>query len=500
MYADLLYKILRRCSTSLDLETTLEEALGQTVEALGAERGSLFLLDPAGQVIRRIGAQPGIDEEEFNRRVKQVMAEGLAGWAVRHQQVALAADTQQDERWHHFPGDRAEAGSAIAVPLIRGDEVVGVMTLQHSQRGFFDLNDALLAEAVAGQVASIIANARLHDAARRERRILLDLLAALPDPVLLIGLDGQVVRANERARDLLGEAIVGRPLPAVIESAEVAAAFQAVVEQDAPHTVEVGLGEGQHFELALVPVRNLGVLLRLHDVTRLRRLDDLKSQVVVAVSHDLRSPLAYVQGFAELLLQEEGLSETARHCAKGILTGARRMYTLIEHLLDLARIEERIDPADASCELAPMVEVVIGDMADHMQRKEQTLEVDIPADLPPLLIDGLDLRRVLTNLIGNAVKYTQVGGHIQVTARQDDDGVQVRVQDNGPGIPAEAQGRLFEQFYRVGRAENGTGLGLSIVRALVERQGGRVGVESEVGKGSTFWFWLPWATSSALAP
>jgi len=499
-HADLLYRILRRCSTSLDLETTLKEALGQTIEALGAERGSLFLLDPGGQVIHRIGAQPGIDGDEFDRRVERVMAEGLAGWAVRHRQVALAADTQQDERWYHFPNDWAEAGSAIAVPLVHGGEAVGVMTLQHSQRGFFSSDDASLAEAVAAQVAIAVANARLHDAARRDRQILLDLLAALPDPVLLIDPAGQVVRANERARALLGEKVVGRSLAAAVDSSDVVDAFRAVVERDVAQTIEVELAGGRCFDVALVPVPNLGVVLRLHDVTRLRRLDELKSQVVAAVSHDLRSPLAYVQGFAEVLVQEEGLSETAEQCAEGILAGARRMYVLIDNLLDLARIEEGPSAAEVACELAPVVDAVTGDLAGRVEEKGQTLEIDVPVDLPPLRVGSVDLQRVLTNLIGNAVKYTQAGGHIRVTARRIGDGVRVSVADDGPGIPAEAQGRLFERFYRVGRAGEGTGLGLSIVRALVERQGGQVGVESEVGEGSTFWFWLPWAASGAVTP
>ncbi|HHS97594.1 MAG TPA: GAF domain-containing sensor histidine kinase [Chloroflexi bacterium] len=496
-YEGLLYRVLRRCSANLDLGVTLEEALNQTIEALGAERGSLFLLDPAERVIRRIGAQPGIGEDEFDRRVERVVAEGLAGWAIRHRQVALAADTQQDERWYHFPEDLAEAGSAIAVPLVHGGEVVGVMTLQHSQRGFFSADDAALAEAVAAQVAIAVTNARLHDAARRDRRVLLDLLAALPDPVLLIDLEGRVVRANERARLLLGTGIVGRPLRAAVDSPEVVEAFQAVVEQGAPQTVEVELGEGRCFDVALVPVVHLGVVLRLHDVTRLRRLDELKSQVVAAVSHDLRSPLAYVQGFAETLAEEEDLSDVARQCVEGILAGARRMYALIDDLLDLARIEEGSSRVEEACELASMVDAVVGDLARRMEAKEQSVEIDVPADLPSLQMGSLDLQRVLTNLIDNAVKYTQVKGHIRVTARRVGEGVRVSVADDGPGIPAEAQGRLFERFYRASSEGEGTGLGLSIVRALVERQGGRVGFESEVGKGSTFWFWLPWAAPGA---
>ncbi|HEY75498.1 MAG TPA: GAF domain-containing protein [Thermoflexia bacterium] len=502
--ASLLYKILRRCSTSLDLEMTLNEALAQTIEALGAERGSLFLLDRAGRVIRQIGAQRGLDEEEFAWRVEQVMERGLAGWAVRHRQVALAADTKKDGRWHRFPGDRKEAGSAIAVPLVHRGEVVGVMTLQHTQRGFFGLDDTLLAEVVAAQVAVAVANARLHDAMRREQRILRGLIAALPDPVLLLDTSGRVTLANEQARALLGSDVLDRPLREVVGVAEVTTAFQIALERGEVQQIEVDLEGKAVFDAALVPVPGLGIVLRLHDVTRLRRLDELKSQVVAATSHDLRSPLAYVQGFAEVLLQEGDLSETAERCVMGILTGVRRMYALIDHLLDLARIEGEEDRiAEASCDLRPVIDSVVDDLSKRIEAKGQALEIDVPTALPALRMECVDLQRVLVNLIENAVKYTQAGGRIGVVACEEGDGVRISVVDNGPGIPAEAQTRLFERFYRVdgaGGRRGGVGLGLSIVRALVERHGGHVGVESEVGKGSTFWFWLPRAASDAPVP
>ncbi len=484
----LLYDILLRCTASLDLDATLHEVLSLTIQALGARRGSFFLLDPSGRVIHRIGAQPRLDDEEFARRVARVMEEGLAGWAVRHRKVALASDAPSDPRWLHFPDDPREAGSAIAVPLLHRDEVVGVLTLQHSERGFFGPEHAALAQLIARQVAIAVANARLHDAVRRERRLLQELLAALPDAVLLVDEGGTVTFANERAFQVLGGDLVGRPLAERLPDGMMAEPFRAAVEAGEPQQIEVRMGEDRVFDAVLTPVPGLGILIRLQDVTRLRRLDEMRSLVVAAVSHDLRTPLTYVRGFAEVLAGEEGLSETGRRCVEGILVGARRMHRLVERLLDVAR-EEAAGEAVAS-HVGPGGGEAVESLAEALREKEQTLTVEVPAALPPVGMDAEDLRRVLTNLVENAVKYTQPGGHIRVTAQVEGKGVRVSVIDNGPGIPEEIINRVFDPYFTTRR--EGSGLGLAIVKNIVMLHGGTVEVENVPGgNGARFRITIP---------
>jgi signal transduction histidine kinase len=250
------------------------------------------------------------------------------------------------------------------------------------------------------------------------------------------------------------------------------------------------------FSVSTNDTPRLGTVVTLNDITELKKLDEMKTVFVETVSHDLRNPLATIHGFATLL-QMEQLSERGRSNLAGLMQGVTQIQSLIQNLLDLARIEAGMDEQAESCDLVEITREVLDSLELQLAEKEMTLTADLPSGLPPVSGSPLRLSQVVTNLVGNAIKYTPRGGRIFVGVSLEEDGhIRLQVSDNGPGIPPEEQDQIFEKFYRVPTMENsewieGTGLGLSIVKAVVEGYGGSVRVESEVGAGSAFICILP---------
>jgi two-component system phosphate regulon sensor histidine kinase PhoR len=331
--------------------------------------------------------------------------------------------------------------------------------------------------------------------AQQERSALQDLISVLPEPILLVDSTGRLTFANEAAVEALGIRDVGLRLAVLISQEEVEGLIAQATATGRPQRMEIEWQDGRVFETNLAPMAKLGVVICLHDVTHLKRLDEVKSELLAIASHDLKNPLALMRGFAQLLLMEEGLSSKGQRCVQGILSGVNKMQALVHGLLDLEQIDAGVCRGEERSEAGPVIAGVVRDLEPRAAEAGQCLTVNLPIELPEVPIDPLRLEQAVKNLVDNAIKYTQAGGHIHVDARAHRAGVVVRVRDDGPGIPRAAQPRLFERFFRVGSpatvGKEGSGLGLSIVRAIVEDCGGQVGVESEEGRGSTFWFWLP---------
>jgi len=235
----------------------------------------------------------------------------------------------------------------------------------------------------------------------------------------------------------------------------------------------------------------------------LRRTDELKSALLSAVSHDLRTPLATISAAAESLLQEDVAwsPEDRTAFAREIASEAQRLGRLVDNLLDLSRIEGgRLRPQKAWHDLSGLVEEVLDRLKPITARHRVTVE--IPDDLPPLLLDYVEIAQVLSNLIENAAKYTPSGTEIAIRGSRADGEVVVEVADRGPGLPPEALERVFERFYRLdgqGVQSGGTGLGLAVAKGLVEAHGGRIRAENRPDGGARFVFTLP-AAAGAGSP
>jgi signal transduction histidine kinase len=492
--AEIIQAVARQLNTSLDLSEVLGKVLYLTVQATGADRGSLFLLDEEGQVTRRILARPNQSPEVLRQNIKLVMTQGLSGWVYRERQGALVNDVSQDERWVRLPGDNDFVGSALVVPLLYQERVNGILSLHHEQVGFFSEAHLNMASDIGSQAAIAVENARLFTQVKTERESLYALVEAMPIPVLVIDGRGYVSFANRTARQALLIKEVNVPLTHLIGGDELKVA-QEQLRLQSEKKLELRWPDDRVFNVSMNVVPQVGTVVALDDITHLKELDEMKSQFVETVSHDLKNPLGVILGFAHILQRQMG-EGPAQSSLDAILQSAGQMKVLIETLLDLAQIEAGLGGKIELCDLIPITRNTLGNFHFQLEEKNMVLETDFPPFLPPVQGNQVRLSQVVSNFVGNAIKYTPAGGRITVKLYRTGHEIWLRVTDTGPGISPAGQAQLFQKFYRVPEIQvkggvKGTGLGLSIVKAIVERYGGRVFVESEVGVGSTFGCVLP---------
>ena len=338
---------------------------------------------------------------------------------------------------------------------------------------------------------------RRFDDLRREREESRTLLEALSDGVIAADQRGAIISTNAAARRLLdyGPTQTLPPLAELFHDRPHRALMREVLAGAIVEGREMDLGD-RTVVVSARPLKDGGTLIVLSDVTDLRRLETVRRDFVANVSHELKTPLTAITGYAETLAAETAPDAHAVGFAQTIVENARRMQRLVDDLLDLSRIESggwRPDPVDVEVQTAASEawEPFVERAADQRVQFEAAT-----ADRAAIAaVDPEALRQIFTNLFDNALRHTGPGGRIKVSAQPVDGAVVVRVTDTGTGIPAEHLPRIFERFYRVdpgrSRNEGGTGLGLAIVKHLVEAHGGRVDALSELGRGTTIQLHFP---------
>jgi two-component system, OmpR family, phosphate regulon sensor histidine kinase PhoR len=335
------------------------------------------------------------------------------------------------------------------------------------------------------------------DELRREQAESAALVSSMVEGVIAADGRGHIVTANPAARRLLGYE-PAEPLPDLAELFRVKAAREVVDAVLLGETVRDRQVEmdGRSLLLNARPLPAGGAVLVIHDVTEVRRLEAIRRDFVANVSHELKTPLTSISGYAETLLSDTPSRETTRQFLTTILGNARRMQRLVDDLLDLSRIESgRWQPARTELDIPAVARESWAALAARPEIARVTFDLDATPEAEHLTADLDAVRQVLTNLFDNSLRYTPAGGRITCRARREDGGVALSVRDTGSGIAHEHLARIFERFYRAdtsrSREEGGTGLGLAIVKHLVEAHGGRVYAESERGRGTTVTCWFP---------
>jgi two-component system phosphate regulon sensor histidine kinase PhoR len=327
-------------------------------------------------------------------------------------------------------------------------------------------------------------------------------LAGMVEGVLVVDAHGHVVLANPRLRRLfrMGADVVGRPHWEVVRRADVEQAIARARAGDEPAVCDLSIESPErHLQLHAVrfPVTGdpVGVVAVFHDVTEVRRLEGMRRDFVANVSHELKTPLTAIRGFAETLRGSDVPEPQRDAYLEVIQRHSERLASLIEDVLSLSRIEGgRLASEPTEVDVARVAAALVRDMQAQFTERELQVEVHEKGGTVAWA-DRRSVEQILTNLLDNASKYTEPGGRIDVRIEEHDGDLRLQVIDTGAGIPAEDLPRIFERFYRVDKARSrdlgGTGLGLAIVKHLAQSQGGEVTVISEPDRGSAFTVTLP---------
>ncbi|MDA0218938.1 MAG: ATP-binding protein [Proteobacteria bacterium] len=354
---------------------------------------------------------------------------------------------------------------------------------------------------------------RRIDALQAEADRLLD---ALPDPLLLLARDHRVVRLNRAGRTLFGEGAAGRDLARVVRDPALTEAVDAALADQESQNAEISLPSGHVERAYAVDVAPLpaasgagpAVMIALHDITAMRRTEQMRVDFVANASHEIRSPLATLIGCIETLRgPARDDTEAQERFLEMMDDQGRRMARLVGDLLSLSRIElkEHAQPT-GEVDVAAVLTRLTTSLGYEAEERRMPLELSVPGDLPPVRGDENEVEQVIYNLVSNALKYGRAGTPIMLVARLHavspvhlriarGPAISIAVTDRGEGIPAQHIPRLTERFYRVDTARSrelgGTGLGLAIVKHVLNRHRGELEVESRIGVGSTFTVWLP---------
>ncbi len=393
------------------------------------------------------------------------------------------------------------AGRSVSVPIAELRDVTRALAA-----GNLSARPTLARRGEVGELATAVHRLAEEFAARiealeSEDALLVALIDSLNEGVIAVNARQQVVRINAAGRRLLH---VQDEVPFRVDRLPRDRALHLAIQETlrgiSTDLLELEIG-GRLVSLTARPLVGGGAVVAFFDLMPVRRLETVRRDFVANVSHELKTPLTIIGGFAETLASDDPPPERRREFAGMIRSNALRMQRLVDDLLDLSRIESGgWVPNPTMTDVRAIATEIAGQLRDAAAEKGMSLEVAVDETASGVRADRTALRQILANLLENAVRHA-ASGTVTVRTRRAADGVYVEVEDTGPGIPAEHLPRVFERFYRVdtgrARSSGGTGLGLAIVKHLAEAHGGHVRADSVVGSGTTIGVFFPDSPTSS---
>jgi PAS domain S-box-containing protein len=404
----------------------------------------------------------------------------------------------------------------VALPMAIRRELIGVLYVFRTYGTRFTANDRQVLASFADQAAIAVHNAQLYEDVTQEKRRLDAILEYSADGVLILDSAHRIAvfnRALSRLSDWASAEALGRHHDEIVRWAHLATeidlssavaggwplqpARPLYVEGDlrrrAGGTVSVGITYAPLFDRE---GRLVNIIASVRDITRFREAEELESVFISVISHELKTPVALIKGYADTLLRKDAhwSPETTQESLSVILEETERLNQLIDNLLDASRLQTGALPMEVD-EVA--LDALASRIADRFRTQTQIHDIVVrfPADFPVVAGDVSRLEQVVSNLLSNAIKYSPDGGTIEIDGRTSPKDAIVTVSDQGVGIPLDEQPRIFERFFRGAREHRkstpGAGLGLYLSRAIIEAHGGRIWVESKPGEGAAFSFALP---------
>ncbi len=511
---ELLIQVNREVAAALDLRIVLQRLLFAATQNVGGERGSIVVLDDNGEPIDATIIYGSDLREHTAHQLKETVDRGLAGWVIQHRKAALVLDTSKDERWIRRADDETNriAKSAICVPLVVREHLVGVLTLVHPRPNGFTSEHLDLMLAIADQASIAVFNARLYNELQNAHQRYRELFEESIDPIFITDWDGKILEANREAVRLSGISAEDLKQMSMDQLHEVKNKITGV-KFDSLRSGSEGLYESvlHKADSSTVPVevhaRRVqfedadSIQWTLRDITERKELDSLRDDLTAMIYHDLRSPLGNIVSSLEILRDMIGQDESVQSILGIAVNSTERIQRLVNSLLDINRLESGQTVATLQTwKPEKLIESAVKDVLPSANGRHQQIKTEIAAQLPNVFVDVEMIRRVIINLLENALKFSLVDTAIEIGAKVDGANVQFWVKDTGPGIPANARERIFEKFARLKGKDrpSGLGIGLAFCRLAVHAHGGKIWVESEEGKGSKFIFVLPVMDEKAL--
>jgi two-component system phosphate regulon sensor histidine kinase PhoR len=484
-----LSRVGRLVTAQLDLDGVLKEVVDAAVEITSAEEGSILLVDEGTDELYVRAARNF--REDFVRTFRLPVEDTHAGEVIKTgEPVVLHADAPHKIKTAYL------VQSLIYVPLVVHGRTIGVLGVDHRQtEKAFEEHHVALLSAMADFAAIAIENAKLYSQTDIERDKLENILTQIKDGVIVVSDDYRLLLVNHTVRRAFGlgdEDFTGKQLEDVFQDRDLLMAIKW--ESLDPQRIEIKAVDGRTYRAQVTKIPSIGIVTTLQDITYLKELDRIKTDFVNTVSHDLRSPLTAILGYVELIKRAGQVTPQQEEYIKRIQTSVHSITGLISDLLDLGRIEIGLPDEYEPVSLTPIVESSLNGVQPRVSERNQTLILELPDQLPAVYGDPIQLRQMLDNLVGNAVKYTPKGGHIILRGMEENGQVILQVEDNGRGIPLEEQSKIFDRFYRASNVDEestGTGLGLAITKQIVENHRGRIWVDSSIDLGSVFTVVLP---------
>jgi two-component system NtrC family sensor kinase len=476
-------------TAELNVDRVLMVVVEAAVTYTGAEEGSLLLLDDkSGELYMRAGRN---FHDEFVQTFRLPVQDTLAGGVLDTGEPVFINDKTPRKILTSYL-----VYSLIYVPLKVHGRVIGVLGVDHRSSGHaFDERDLDFMSALGDYAAIAIENAQLYANTELERNKLETILTQIKDGVIVLDQQARILLVNQTVRkafDLENKDVFGLPFDKVFDHQDLLKIVRGEIAN--PFLQEVSSEMGHVYNVQLTEIPEVGTVVTLHDITYLKELDRMKSDFVMAVSHDLRSPLTAILGYMELIDRLGDMNEKQAEFLRRVRASVHSITDLIDNLLDLGRIEVGIDESIEEMILSPIIDQAVEDIQDQINKKSQNLKLEVAENLPTVVGDPIQMRQMLDNLLGNAVKYTPGGGDITLVAKEEDSQFICEVSDSGIGISPEDQDRIFDRFYRASNTREdtqGTGLGLAIVKTVVDNHRGRIWVDSILGEGSRFTVVLP---------
>ena len=521
-YLTALLTVAEVATQSLDIEKILNDTLDKTLEILGFDVGFVRTLDRQNKnMLVRVAR--GLRSPEFLAGVAPIGAErrNVSRIVFETKEPYICIDIRKNPIYKNRSMEQDGVISTAAAPVMSKNRVLGIMVVGSRRLHRFRKREIKLLMAFGSQLGAALENAELYQEVNKSKAYVENLVENAADLIISTDLNDRILTWNRGAEVLFGyrkDEVIGKHLAILLPSER----FHELEEMRAKVQISGALRDIEvrskrkdgvmiYLSLSVSPIRDLqgkivGFLRIAKDITekkryeqRLKELDKLKSDFVSNVSHELRTPLTSIKGSVENMLDglTGSLNEKQIRYLVRIKSNTDRLSRLINDLLDLSRIESgRVEVRPTRVPLTALAEEV----AEHLKplATEKLIRIEVPSPDPSATVwaDRDKVTQVLVNLIGNAVKFTPQEGKVTVALEKSDhDYVQISVADTGPGILPEETNKIFSKFYQVTniakQKPRGSGLGLAISKALVEMHGGKIWVESEVGRGSTFYFTLP---------